>query len=83
MKTKAVIDRFEGDKAVLLVGKEQDRLIVARNSLPKSAKEGDWLSVDVRDDRVISAVVDTKETEAAKKRIKGKLDQLRKGDHKK
>jgi hypothetical protein len=28
MKTKAVIDRFEGDKAVLLVGEEEDKLVV-------------------------------------------------------
>jgi hypothetical protein len=38
MKTKAVIDRFEGDKAVLLVGEEQDRLVVLENFLPKGAK---------------------------------------------
>ncbi len=81
MKTKATIDRFEGDKAVLLVGEEQDRLVVLRSFLPKNAKEGDWLQVDVDDDRVLSAVIDENETAAAKSRIADKLAKLRRGDH--
>jgi len=79
METKAVIDRFEGDKAVLLVGDEQDRLVVLRSFLPKGVKEGDWLKVDAVDDRILSATIDTDETAAAKKRIAEKLDQLRGG----
>ena len=82
MKTQAVIDRFEGNKVVILVGKEQDRLIVPKTSIPKSAKEGDWLIVDVRDDRIFSAEIDTQATEAARKRINDKLNMLRKGNHK-
>jgi hypothetical protein len=79
MKTKAVIDRFEGEKAVLLVGEEQDRLVVLKSFLPKGAKEGDWLKVDVEDDRVLSASIDADETTAAKSRIAEKLEQLRRG----
>jgi hypothetical protein len=83
MKTKAVIDRFEGDKAVLLVGKEQDQLVVLKSFLPKGVKEGDWLNVDVEDDRVLSATIDLDETNAAKKRIAEKLAKLRKQTPKK
>ena len=83
MKTDAVIDRFEGDKAVLLVGDEQDRLVVLRNLLPKGVKEGDWLRVDVKDDRVLSVANNPKGTIAAKKRIEDKLARLRQGEHKK
>ena len=81
MKTKAVIDRFEGDKAVLLVGDEQDRLIILKNFLPKGAKEGDWLQVDVEDDRVLSAAIDENETATAKSRIAEKLAKLRQRGH--
>ena len=81
MKTKAVIDRFEGDKAVLLVGEEEDRLIVPRSLLPSGVKEGDWLQVEVEDDRVLSAVIDEDETAQAKQRIAEKLARLRRGDH--
>jgi hypothetical protein len=79
MKTKAVIDRFEGDKAVLLVGEEQDQLVVLRSFLPKGSKEGDWIKVDVEDDRILSAAIDADETATAKARIAEKLAKLRGG----
>jgi len=81
MKTKAVIDRFEGDKAVLLVGEEQDRLVVLKSFLPIGAKEWDWLQVDVEDDRVLSAAIELDATAAAKSRIADKLAMLRRGEH--
>ena len=83
MKMKAVIDRFEADKAVLLVGEEQDALVVPRKSLPQGVKEGHWLKVDVEDDRVLSAEIDEEETARAKERIKEKLAKLRRGEHRK
>jgi hypothetical protein len=81
MKTKAVIDRFEDDLAVLLVGEEEEQLVVPRTSLPNGAKEGDWLQVEVEDDHLVSAVVDLDETTAAKERIAEKLARLRRGEH--
>jgi hypothetical protein len=83
MKTKAVIDRFEGDKAVLLVGEEEDRLVVPRASLPTGVKEGTWLQVDVADDRVLSATIDQAETAKRKAIIEEKLAKLRRGDRRK
>jgi hypothetical protein len=81
MKTKAVIDRYEGDKAVLLVGEEEDKLLVPRTSLPPGAKEGQWLQVDVEDDRVLSVALDEDETKKAKERIAEKLARLRRGEN--
>ena len=77
MKTKAMIDRFEGDLVVLLVGEEQDRLEVNKSILPMGAKEGDWLQVDVKDDRIFSVTADPEGTADAKKRIQDKLAKLR------
>ncbi len=82
MKTKAMIDRFEGASVVLLVGEEQDRLVVNKSILPIGAKEGDWLQVDVQDDRVFSATYDPKGTAEARNRIQDKLAILREGKHK-
>ncbi len=42
---KAVIDRFEGDYAIVLVGDVEIKLDIPRELLPKSAKEGSWLNV--------------------------------------
>jgi hypothetical protein len=81
MKTKAVIDRFEDDKAVLLVGEEEERLIVPRAILPSEAKEGLWLRVDVEDDHILTATIDETETAKAKERIADKLARLRRGEN--
>jgi hypothetical protein len=42
---KAIIDRFEGDMAVVLIGEDKIHLDVPRKLLPKNAKEGSWLNV--------------------------------------
>jgi len=42
---KAVIDRFEGDYAVVLFGDEEIRADVPRALLPPGAREGSWLKV--------------------------------------
>ena len=76
-RVKAVVDRFEGDKAVILVGQEQEQLVVDRRQLPAGTREGHWLCTEVRDDVLISAELDEEETARAKARIAAKLDTLR------
>lgn len=79
---KAVIDRFEGDLAVLIVGEEELRMNVSRKLLPKQAKEGSWLQLDILDGVPHSITLDDQETENVKQRIAEKLARLRKGDYK-
>lgn len=43
---KAVIDRFEGEYAVVLFGDEEIQVDVPRKLLPKGAKEGSWMNVN-------------------------------------
>jgi len=43
MRVKVVIDRFEGDKAVLLVGENESSVNWPREALPEEAREGDIL----------------------------------------
>ncbi len=66
---------------MLIVGEEENKLVVPRASLPQEGKEGQWLQVEVEDDRLISAVVDEEETANAKQRIAEKLARLRRGEH--
>ena len=42
---KAVVDRFEGDKAVLLVGDGETPVAWPRSYLPQDITEGDYLAV--------------------------------------
>ena len=77
MVEKAVIDRFEGKQAVLLV--EEKPVNILRSALPVGVKEGDWLEVEFVGERMVSAKVDPGETERMKARIAEKLAQLRRG----
>ena len=79
MNVKAVVDRFEGDKAVILVGEEEEQLVVDRGKLPPGTREGDWLKADVQDDVLLSADLDPEETARAGARIAEKLAALRRG----
>ena len=83
MKVKAVIDRFEGDIAVLIVGDDEKRMEVSRKLLPKKAKEGHWLQVEIENGVIGGVIIDEEETNKAKLRIAEKLERLRQGDHKK
>jgi len=78
---KAVIDRFEGVMAVLSLGQDDERLVVPRKLLPRGAREGSWLQVDMADGKLLKAVIDKEETERARLRIAEKLEALRRGDH--
>ena len=70
---KAVIDRFEEDKAVLLVGEDEDvKVVFPKEYLPEEAEEGDYLSVDIS--------IDMEATEAARAEAEALLNEL-KGDN--
>ncbi|MBE6096972.1 MAG: DUF3006 domain-containing protein [Schwartzia succinivorans] len=70
---KAVIDRFEEDKAVLLVGEDEDvKVVFPKEYLPEEAEEGDYLSVDIS--------IDMEATEAARAEAEAILKEL-KGDN--
>jgi hypothetical protein len=75
MIKKAVIDRFEGKKAVLLV--EEKPIVVLRSGLPKGVKEGDWLEAEFVGEHLVRAKVDPEEKERMKERIEEKLSRLR------
>jgi hypothetical protein len=78
---KAVIDRFEGRFAVLIVGEDEQRMNILKKRLPRQSKEGDWLQVEIQNGEIISAAMDKEETASAEQRIAEKLARLRQGDH--
>jgi len=49
MRVRAVLDRFEDDKAILLVGDAETSVVWPRVFLPDGAKESDvlWLTMSV------------------------------------
>lgn len=68
MQMTAVIDRFEGDAAVLLAGDKEDTVRWPRKLLPQGAKEGDILR--------LSFAIDAEATRQAKNEADDLLRQL-------
>ena len=74
---KAVVDRFEGKFAVLLVGDDERKLNIPRAQLAKAVKEGDWLKVEIANGNLVRAELDMEETQKRKERILGMMEKLR------
>nr|WP_044200721.1 DUF3006 domain-containing protein [Oscillochloris trichoides] len=77
----AVIDRYEGRLAVLLVGPQQEQYDVPRKQLPRHARPGTWLRIVLNGAEVVVAEIDAEATAAAQARIAEKLARLRRGEH--
>jgi hypothetical protein len=77
----AVIDRFEGSKAVLLVGEDEHILVVEKKSLPADVHDGTWLIVETNGDQLVSAALDPAGEAQARLRIEAKKAALLRGDH--
>lgn len=43
----AVIDRFEGENAVLLVGQDERQVVFPVDALPEGLNEGDYLRMNI------------------------------------
>ncbi|MCW3490224.1 DUF3006 domain-containing protein [Dethiobacter alkaliphilus] len=65
---KAVIDRFEGDYAVVLFGDNEIQVDIPMLLLPEGVEEGNWLKV--------SFELDQEGTKKQKEKIKEMLDKL-------
>lgn len=44
---QVVVDRFEENKAVLLVGELEDRVVFPKKYLPENINEGDYLQLNI------------------------------------
>ncbi|MDO9536146.1 MAG: DUF3006 domain-containing protein [Bacillota bacterium] len=69
IKMKAVIDRYEGDYAVVLFGDEEIKVDIPIALLPEGAKEGSWLKVSLE--------LDPEGTKEQKEKIKDLLEKLK------
>lgn len=66
----AVIDRFEEDKAILLIGEAEQKVVFPRNLLDNKLKEGDYITLNIQYDR--------ESTEKAREEIQDILNFLNK-----
>jgi hypothetical protein len=67
---RAVVDRFEGDYAVLLIEDDEIKVDFPRKLLPDGTREGSWLTVDLK--------LDQEKTKKQEEKIAKLLDKLKK-----
>ena len=67
-ETTAVIDRFEGENVVLLVGEDERQVIFPAKELPEGLNEGDYLRMNI--------VYDTDATQSAQEEAARLLESL-------
>jgi hypothetical protein len=78
---KGVIDRLEGDPAMIDISDEAERHNVPRTLLLQGTKEGDQWRLEVKDVKIIQAQLDTVATKTIQKCIDEKLARLGRSDH--
>jgi hypothetical protein len=78
-----VIDRLEGEWAVLLLGAAGTVVNIPRSHLPPGAREGAWVQVTYADEErgEILAITRDDATAQVHQRIAEKLERLRRGEH--
>ncbi len=69
-RIRAVVDRFEGKAAVLLIEDGRERIVIPAKLLPDNCKEGSVLDI------VFEVEVNEEATEAIKREIQDLIDEL-------
>lgn len=67
---RAVVDRFEGEYAVLLFGDEEIKVDFPKALLPEGVREGSWLKMSIQ--------LDQEGTQKQEEKIANLLDKLKK-----
>ena len=71
MRAKVIVDRIEGDKAILDVHGFDSRIIYPACLIPRGVKEGDILTLDLKKSRQTKTM-----TQVRQKKAKNLLDRL-------
>lgn len=50
MRVVAVLDRFDGERGVLLVGQDEEEWKISRSKLPENVRVGDVIQVEMNID---------------------------------
>lgn len=75
---KAMLDRIEEGKAVLLIQDLDKEWIIEKNHLPQGSKIGDWLTLQITEGRISDMTIDQALTQEKKKTATDLLTSIRK-----
>lgn len=73
VEIKAVLDRFEGDFAVLLIEHWQEEVVIPKQEMPVGSEENMWFRLEKKQDKYKVIAID-EETSQEKQKIARKLN---------
>lgn len=76
-----IIDRYEGEYAVLIDVYNHQIYNLVKTALPDSAQIGDYLNLSFDSANQPQLIPAPEQQQAAEQRIAAKLERLRRGDH--
>ena len=74
---KGMLDRFEGNKAVLLVEELNKEWIIERDQLPTGSKKGNWFTLEISGDKISSISMDHQLTEKKSQKVDDLMQTIR------
>lgn len=74
---KGMLDRFEGDKAVLLVEEAKKEWIIEQEQLPAGSKKGSWFTIEVTGEKVDSISIDSQLTKEKNQKVDDLMQAIR------
>lgn len=74
---KGVLDRIEGNLAVILIEARKEEVVVPMCELPAGSEEGTWFTIEMIDEEFEIVENDERTTKEKRARVKGLLDRLR------
>lgn len=75
---KAMLDRIEEGKAILLIQDVEKEWIIDKNYLPHGSNIGDWLTIQITEGRISDMMIDQALTQEKKKIADDLLTSIRK-----
>lgn len=73
---KGVLDRFEENKAVILIEDQKQEIVIDKNQLPANSKTGTWFTIEKQGDHY-NFTIDQSKTEKEKQTSSDLIAKLR------
>jgi len=76
LQIKGVLDRFEGEQAVIIIEEWNKEIIVPRKNLPADSKENMWFHIEKRDGELKVISIDFSTYKQEQERVRRLMEML-------
>lgn len=77
LQIKGVLDRFEGERAVIIIEDWNKEIIVPRKNLPADSKENMWFHIEKEDGELKVSSIDFTTYKQEQERVRGLMEMLK------